>query len=450
MRDKLLHLHALMRRHKRQFWAVLITALWLLILFITSIIFFPSHQYVDEPTFESTVEPTDFASHPEEVVTEPVPPAPEVPVVIAAAPKAAPPNTTPLEAVVQPNGSLSTIFKQLKLSQEELLQIQKLPEVKKILSRLQAGQTLRFNVLADNKIANFTLPLNSSQDLLVSKTDTGFKAQIVEHELNITTKTGSVTIETSLYQSGTKAGIPMKELVSAAQIFSGRIDFVRDIRKGDTLTVEYEEVTDPVTKKTTPGNIVAAKFTHQTTTFYAFRYRDSAGRYAYYDQNGKSLQKAFLRRPVNVGRISSPFNPKRRHPILGVLRPHLGTDFAAPYGTPIYATGDGRIAFIGTKGGYGRAIIINNGNSISTLFGHMSRFAPKEVVGTRVKMGQVIGYVGSSGLSTAPHVHYEYRIGTKHVNPMTVQLPDASSVPTSQKTAYTKYVDAQIKDLSLS
>ena len=449
-----------MRHHKRQFWAAFITAIWLLVLFITSIIFFPSHQYVDEPTFDSVVEPSEFAANPEELTheatveestAEPAIEAPETPVVLETAPAAepAPPNTKPVEAVVKPGGSLSTIFKQLNLSQEELLQIQKLPAVKKILPRLKAGKTLRFNVFPDNKIATLTIPLNSSQDILVTKTDAGFKAEIAEHVLNVTTKKGEVTIENSLYQSGIKASIPMKELISAAQIFNGRIDFARDIRKGDTLTIEYEEITDPVTKTTTPGNIVAAKFVHKEVTFYAFRYRDSAGRYGYYDENGRSLEKAFLRRPVGSARISSPFNPKRRHPILGVLRPHLGTDFAAPYGTPIHAAGDGRIVFIGTKGGYGRAIIINHGNNITTLYGHMSRFASKEKVGTRVKMGQTIGYIGSSGLSTAPHLHYEYRIGTKHVNPMTVQLPDASSIPTSQKTAYTKYIDEQMKALNV-
>jgi murein DD-endopeptidase MepM/ murein hydrolase activator NlpD len=187
---------------------------------------------------------------------------------------------------------------------------------------------------------------------------------------------------------------------------------------------------------------------HQKTIYYAFLYRNNQGRYKYYDTQGKSLEKAFMRNPVPGSRISSPFNLKRKHPILRTIRPHLGVDLAASYGTPIRASGDGRISFIGRKGGYGRAIIINHGGSITTLYGHMSRFAAKEKVGTTVKMGQVIGYIGTSGLSTAPHLHYEYRIGKRYYNPMTVFLPDASSIPASQKQAFTTYVEQEIAALN--
>jgi murein DD-endopeptidase MepM/ murein hydrolase activator NlpD len=203
------------------------------------------------------------------------------------------------------------------------------------------------------------------------------------------------------------------------------------------------------TNKTGPGKVLAAAFTHAGKTYIALRYRDRYGRNQYYDENGKSLRKAFRRKPVNIGYISSPFNLHRRHPILGTIRPHTGTDLAAPYGTPIHATGDGRIIYRARRGGYGRCIVINHGNGITTLYAHMSRFNRKLKLGSYVKMSQVIGYVGSSGMSTGPHVHYEYRINHHYKNPMTVKLPNAAPIPQSEHAVFKLYATKEINALQL-
>ena len=181
-------------------------------------------------------------------------------------------------------------------------------------------------------------------------------------------------------------------------------------------------------------------YIHNQHPYFAFKYRDNKGRVGYFDEHGKSLLKSFLRKPVTVGYISSPFNMHRMHPVLHIVRPHTGTDFAAAYGTPIHATGDGKIIFRGFKGGYGRAIIIDHSNNITTLYGHMSRFNKKYKKGSFVKQGDVIGYVGSSGLASGPHVHYEYRIKHKYQNPMTVKLPNAASIPSNEKPSFMQFV----------
>ena len=261
------------------------------------------------------------------------------------------------------------------------------------------------------------------------------------------TEKSSATITSSFYKAGASVNIPEKILVDLVNIYSWLIDFKHSLRKGDHFIVLYELAKNMQTKKTGPGNILAAAFTHNGKTFYAIRYRNHYRHIGYYNRNGKSLRKAFRRKPVNIGYISSPFNLHRRHPILGITRPHTGTDFAAPYGTPIHATGDGRIIYRARRGGYGRCIVINHGNGITTLYAHMSRFNNKLKLGSYVKMNQVIGYIGSSGMSTGPHVHYEYRINHHYKNPMTVKLPNAAPIPKSERTAFQAYAAKEIKIL---
>ena len=176
------------------------------------------------------------------------------------------------------------------------------------------------------------------------------------------------------------------------------------------------------------GEIIAAEFNNNGRTFQAIRYVDKDGRSDYYTPDGHSVRKAFIRAPVDFARISSSFNPRRKHPVLNTIRAHRGVDYAAPRGTPIKAAGDGKVIFRGRKDGYGSAIILQHGGNITTLYAHMSRFANSSRVGKRIKQGQTIGYVGSTGLATAAHLHYEYRLNGVHRNPRTVNLPQAEPI----------------------
>ena len=428
---KIHHLNHLTQRHRRRVRAVLITIIGLLILLLISIILFPTKQYNEEFSFY-TPATIPFAS--------------QAPKVTAAKTIIAPKEQHHIQ--VKPGESLAIIFKRLHISAAQLLQMAKLPLVKTAIKKLQAGQTLKF--VFDNKhnLQSLTIPLNNTTALVIKHSQQGFTATKHLYQLNIATQQANAIIHSSFYTAGIAAHIPRKILVRLVNIYSWKIDFKRSLRQGDHFTVLYQLIKNVQTQTTEPGHILAAAFTHAGKTYFAIRYHDRDGHDHYYDAAGHSLRKAFRRKPVNIGYISSPFSLHRRQPILGIIRPHTGTDFAAPYGTPIHATGDGRIIFRGRRGGYGRCIVLNHGNGITTLYGHMSRFNTKFKIGSHVKMNQVIGYIGSSGLSTGPHVHYEYRINHHYKNPMKIKLPNAASISANKLAAFKHYANQEIQRLT--
>ena len=222
-------------------------------------------------------------------------------------------------------------------------------------------------------------------------------------------------IQSSFYNSALKSGLNPNEVMSLADIFGWDIDFIQDIRKGDSFGVVIDRVYSD--KNLNRSLIKYALFKNKNKTFEAYYYNKK-----YFTKAGNSMRKQFLRAPIDFYRISSRFNKKRLHPIFKTIRPHLGTDYAAPTGTPIYSTGDGKIIFKGTKGGYGKTIIIKHGNIYSTLYAHMSKYKKGIYVGKKVKQKEVIGYVGSTGYSTGPHVHYEFRVRGKHKNSLKVKF----------------------------
>jgi murein DD-endopeptidase MepM/ murein hydrolase activator NlpD len=224
--------------------------------------------------------------------------------------------------------------------------------------------------------------------------------------------------------SAQDAGLSDNLTMEIANIFGWDIDFALDIRKGDAFTVLYEELYLDG-EKIDDGNILAAEFVNNGRTYQAVRYTDAGGHTDYYSLDGKSMRKQFLRTPVSIARISSRFNLKRKHPILNKIRAHKGVDYAAARGTPIKATANGRIVHRGKKGGYGNTIIIQHGSKYSTLYAHLSKYRGGLKKGSRVKQGQEIGYVGSSGLATGPHLHYELRVNGVHRDPLRVKLPGA-------------------------
>src|SRR5690606_26901939 len=245
------------------------------------------------------------------------------------------------------------------------------------------------------------------------------------------------TIESSLFVSARAAGVSPEIILKLANdSFGWDIDFALDIRTGDEFSVVYEQKYRDGTY-IGDGRVLAAAFTNNGKTHRAIYFESADKAIAdYFAPDGRSMRRQFLRAPLDFTRISSNFNPRRRHPILNTIRAHKGVDYAAPTGTAIKAAGDGRVDFVGTKGGYGRVVILEHGGGVSTLYGHMSRFAKDLRRGQRVKQGMTIGYVGSSGAATGPHLHYEYRVNGVHKNPRTVPLPDAAPIPDTYRAEF--------------
>jgi murein DD-endopeptidase MepM/ murein hydrolase activator NlpD len=339
----------------------------------------------------------------------------------------APPASPWVTVTVKAGQTLSSIFDAQGLPVMDWVQIVRLGEETAKLKRLKAGDQLHLRKGPEG-LQELTYALDEARTLQVSRTDTGFEAITLAAEIERRPTYAMGSLTTSLYESGLASGLPASLIIEMADIFGYDIDFVQDIRVGDRFTVIYEDLYKNGVKLRA-GNILAAEFVNQGRALRAVRYTDPQGNSSYYAPEGQSLRKSFIRTPLDVFRISSNFSRGRFHPVLNRIRAHLGTDYAASTGTPIKATGDGRIVFMGHKGGYGKAVVIKHGSSYETLYGHMSRFRQGLGYGSHVKQGQVIGYVGSTGLATGPHLHYEFRVNGVHRDPRRVTLPRASSLP---------------------
>ncbi|WP_163832418.1 peptidoglycan DD-metalloendopeptidase family protein [Spartinivicinus ruber] len=336
---------------------------------------------------------------------------------------------------VRKGESLSTIFKRLGFSSSTLYKIVSSSEEAKQLANIMPGQQLEFFVSPSGELKQVKYTRSNLESLIITKADDAYKTEEIIRKPAIRQKILAGTINSSLFNASQKAGLPHRLTMQLANIFAWDIDFALDIRKGDHFKVIIEEkFLDG--KKIGVGNILAAEFTNRGETFKAIRYTDSNNHASYYTPDGLSMRKAFIRTPVAFSRISSRFNPGRRHPILNKIRSHKGVDYAAPTGTPIKASGDGKVYFAGRKGGYGRAVILQHGQRYKTLYGHMSRIKKGIRNGTRVKQGQVIGYVGQSGLATGPHLHYEFRVNGVHKNPLTVKFPKALPIAKKERSRF--------------
>jgi murein DD-endopeptidase MepM/ murein hydrolase activator NlpD len=330
---------------------------------------------------------------------------------------------TSIDIVVARNDTLDAIFGRAGLDKADLAAIRNLPGVRSSIDSLKPGDAIHV-VHANGAIRSLTRKVSETQTLDVVRTDAGFTTRLLDNPTETRTRTATAVIDSSLFQAAEAAEISDGIALKLANIFGWDIDFVLDIREGDRYTVVYEQIYQDG-KKLRDGEILAAEFVNNGRVYRAVGFKSDGGRLNYYAPNGLAMRKAFLRAPVEFTRVSSQFNPHRLHPILQTIRGHMGTDYAAPIGTPVHASGDGRVSFAGRRGGYGNAIVLAHTNSISTLYGHMSRFAKQIRIGTRVQQGDVIGYVGMTGLATGPHLHYEYLVNGAHKNPQTVQLPGA-------------------------
>lgn len=327
------------------------------------------------------------------------------------------------EVVVARNDTLDAIFHRMGLDKADLEAIRNLPGIRQNIDFLKPGDAIQLTHAA-GEIKELSRKVSETQTLKVVRRDDGFSAQMIDNPVETRIRTATAVIDTSLFQAAEAAEISDGVALKLANIFGWDIDFVLDIRDGDRYTVVYEQIYQDG-KKVRDGEILAAEFVNNGKVYRAVGFKADSGRLSYYTPNGLAMRKAFLRAPLEFTRVSSSFNPHRLHPILQTIRGHMGTDYAAPTGTPVRASGDGRVSFAGRRGGYGNAIVLAHTNSISTLYGHMSRFAKHIHAGSRVAQGDVIGFVGMTGLATGPHLHYEYLVNGLHKNPQTVQLPGA-------------------------
>jgi len=344
-----------------------------------------------------------------------------------------PPPRFKRHSITVSNGdSLYSIFKSNGIELAELQTIVRASKETRQLTRLVPGQRLEFQLTPDNRVSRLIHYLDDTQSLHVRRNGVGFDSKFVDVPLDRHMNSATGTIEDSLFLAGQRAGLSDRIIMQMVEIFGWDVDFALDIRAGDRFSVIYDELYKDG-EKLKDGNILAAVFTNQGKTTRIVRYEYSDGGSAYFTPEGVSIRKAFLRTPVNYSRISSGFNLRRKHPILHKFRAHRGVDYAAARGTPIKATGDGKIEYIGWKGGYGKTIVLRHGSTYTTLYAHMKRFARGLRRGKRVTQGQIIGYVGSTGLATGPHLHYEFRVRGVHRNPLRVKLPTAAPIAAEYK-----------------
>jgi murein DD-endopeptidase MepM/ murein hydrolase activator NlpD len=348
---------------------------------------------------------------------------------------------------VKSGDNLSLLFQRAGLSDTKLYELMSSNKETKQLKKLHPGQLFHFEIL-EGQLQKLTYQKDKLRSVEFNRKEDGFSYQNIELKPDTHTAYREATIVNSLFLAGTDAGMEESLIMELASIFGWDIDFALDIRANDSFKVLYEEQFLEG-EKLRNGPILAAEFTNQGKTFRAVRYTNDKGDSNYFSPEGKSMRKAFLRTPVDFARISSHFNLSRKHPILNTIRAHKGTDYAAPTGTPIKAAGDGRVTFAGTKGGYGRTVVIQHGQSYKTLYAHMSKYGRGIKNGKRVKQGQIIGYVGSSGLATGPHLHYEFYLNGAVRNPVKVPLPKAKSIPKSELADFmtqTKPIVAKLEE----
>ncbi len=336
---------------------------------------------------------------------------------------------------IRKNDSLSTALDRVNISAKTTYQIGKLKN-SRLLTNLKVGDELTIWIDKNSQLQKILYPKSKTLAYELIKTDTGYRIGEKKRPIEIRTETAFGTIEGAFYPAAKRAGLSARSIMNLADMFAWDIDFLRELRKGDTLKVIFE------TKYLNgeyigDGDILAAQITTNAgkTKHNAFILRDQDEVIGYYNEKGKNLKKAFLRNPVDYVRITSKFNPRRFHPILKKWRSHRGVDYGGPLNTPIRATGNGKIIARGWGKGYGKYIKIKHAGKYMTVYGHFNKFG-RYKKGQYVKQGNVIGYMGKTGMATGVHLHYEFRINGKHVDPLKVKFPAAGPIPKKYRTLF--------------
>ena len=335
------------------------------------------------------------------------------------------------QAVISRGESLGSLFRKLGDQDRDLVDFVRLDPTARKLLRLKAGTTVRAEVDSQNQIQSISYPLEAGTDpeqasmrLELQRGNGKWGARIVPMIMDRTVVTRTATVNSSLYAATDQAGIPDTITARIPEIFASDMDFHRDVRKGDKLRVVYEMFNDPETlSEGQPGKLLAVEYLAENKRLEAIWFERGDGDGDYYNFDGRSLRKTFLRSPMEFTRVSSGFTNGRRHPVFRDWRAHKGIDYAAPSGTKIRTIGEGQVEFVGVQRGYGNVVIIKHDKERSTLYAHMSKFAPKITEGAQVSQGQVIGYVGRSGWASGAHLHFEFLVDGEPNDPAAVLPP---------------------------
>lgn len=353
------------------------------------------------------------------------------------------------EAIVERGDTIQQVLLRLGITEPDATRfLSNSPDASPLRSEFIAGRRISANSNTSGQLLHLYFPLSNQEAALsVQRTNDGFRAEVVTErpETHLTTKTA--TISSSLFNATDQAGIPDAIAIQLAEIFSSEIDFHRDLRKGDHFVVSYETLHFRG-QPNRSGRILAAEFRNNGAIHHAIWFERPGQQGEYLSKEGKPLKKGFLRSPLEFSRISSGFS-NRFHPILKTWRAHQGVDYAAPTGTPIRATANATVEFIGSQRGYGNTVILKHDAQYTTLYAHLSRFPSGLRKGSRVSQGQTIGFVGQTGWATGPHLHYEFRISGKPVNPLSVKLPVlASPLKQSDFASFTRLSESKLKHMA--
>ena len=323
---------------------------------------------------------------------------------------------------VRRGDTIGSVLARMGVDDPEALQFLRSDPSARPLYQLRPGKPLTVETDDEGRLIRLRLVTGEGQRLSIARNGDHIVAETQPAPVEIRWKMAVGEIRSSLFAAADAAGLPDPVTVQMADVFAGDIDFYHDLRRGDRFSVVYE-VRYVDGEPVGVGSIVAAEFDNRGRALSAFLWRSEDGEQNYYTDSGAPLHKAFLRSPMEFSRVTSGFSDARFHPILQTWRAHKGVDFAAPTGTPVRATGNAKVAFAGRQDGYGNVIELQHNGGFSTLYAHLSQFAPQVHAGARIAQGQVIGYVGQTGWATGPHLHYEFRAGGEQRNPLTVALP---------------------------
>ncbi|MBN4082307.1 peptidoglycan DD-metalloendopeptidase family protein [Mariprofundus ferrooxydans] len=352
------------------------------------------------------------------------------------------------KVIVKAGDSAISSLNALGFNFSEIMSMQAASKKIHPLKRIQAGHAFVRHDIGD--VSHVYYDVDAGQKLHLSRTGKNWHAALEKMTVTHRQVYVEATISDSLFVAASKAGLDDRTTMNLVDVFAWDIDFARDLRKGDSFQVLYEEQYNDAGKMI-GTTILDATFINQGRSYHAIRYRLKSGKEDYYSLNGKSLRKAYLKAPVKYSRISSRFRSARKHPILGYTRAHKGVDYAARTGTPVHALGDGRIVFSSWKGGYGRLVEIRHTNrNHHTRYGHLSKFGRGIHKGVYVKQGQIIGYVGMSGLATGPHLHFEFRVRGRAINPLHVKHTPAKPVPKAEIASFKHHADNLQNSLKLA
>ncbi len=343
--------------------------------------------------------------------------------------------------------TLGSLFRQLGLSQQILQTLLRNNPYAKTLANIKPNQKIQVQI-KNQQLEKLIFPLSATQFLMITRDNNHYTSKVKSRAMDSHNQFVTATVRGSLYGTAKRQNIPYKLIQQMNEIFNWEINFAKDVRSGDQFSIIYKAfyIDDSLVST---GDILAVSYTNQGKVHQAIRHVSANGDYDYYTPQGTSLKKAFSRYPIKFSHISSTFSLSRKHPILHYNRPHKGIDLAAPIGTPIRATGDGQILAIGNHSGYGNMIKLSHNKTFTSVYGHLLKFQKGLSRGDYVKRGQVIGYVGQSGLATGPHCHYEFHVNQHPKNPTTVELPKSLPISSRESVSFKTNANKLLAQLKL-